>query len=73
MRAVDTVRAYEVSRDDLLPIVERRPEILLAMSLLLAARQAELRDKSDHYLFSSDGKSRRPGRLARMMKGFLLR
>jgi CRP-like cAMP-binding protein len=71
-RRTATVRAFdgpatviEISRSDLLPVISRRPQLIIEVSELLASRQAETRTAKS--AASSDERT-----LAKRVKSFLL-
>lgn len=44
VRAVDEVVLYEITKDALQPIIEARPQLVVELAMLMAVRQADLRE-----------------------------
>ena len=47
VRAVGEVVLYEISKEGLQPIIEARPQLVIELSMLMAARQVTLRDANE--------------------------
>jgi CRP-like cAMP-binding protein len=45
VRAVEEVTLYEISKEALQPIIEARPQLVVELSMLMASRQVERRDR----------------------------
>jgi hypothetical protein len=74
VRAVNDVVVHVLPKTALRPIIEARPEIVVELSVLLAARRTNRQSKSDDYLFGDSGPPNAgvAGRLASLMRTFLL-
>jgi CRP-like cAMP-binding protein len=69
VRAVDEVELYEISKEALQPILEARPQLVIELSLLMAMRQADLRDVSERHLQSEEKVKSLAGRIRRFVLG----
>lgn len=66
VRAVDEVALYEISKEALQPIIEARPQLVVELSMLMASRQVEKRDRI------SQANEERTRSLASRVRRFLL-
>lgn len=69
VRAVDEVVLYEITKEALQPIIEARPQLVIELSLLMAARQADLRDATERHEQAEEEVKTLAGRIRRFVLG----
>ncbi|WP_437925768.1 cyclic nucleotide-binding domain-containing protein [Sorangium sp. So ce291] len=69
VRAVDEVVLYEITKEALQPIIEARPQLVIELSLLMASRQAHLRDAAERYNEAEEKVRSLAGRIRRFVLG----
>ncbi|MGK4002035.1 cyclic nucleotide-binding domain-containing protein [Sorangium sp. So ce1036] len=69
VRAIDEVVLYQITKEALQPIIEARPQLVIELSLLMASRQAHLRDAAERYLAAEDKVRSLAGRIRRFVLG----
>lgn len=67
VQSVEEVTLVEISRDDLLPILDKRRALVDELSMLLASRQAQLQSATDRAQKGTDDEQ---GLFARLITGF---
>jgi CRP-like cAMP-binding protein len=69
VRALEEVVLYEISKEAIQPIIEARPQLVVELSLLMAARQTDLRDLSERKLQEAEAARTLAGRIRRFLLG----
>jgi len=60
---------YEISKEAIQPIIEARPQLVVEFSLLMAARQTDLRDLSERKAQEQEAAKTLAGRIRRFLLG----
>lgn len=69
VRAIDEVILYEISKEAIQPIIEARPQLVIELSMLMAARQTDLRDLSERKVQEAEAARTIAGRIRRFLLG----
>jgi CRP-like cAMP-binding protein len=69
VRSIDEVVLYAISKEDLQPIIEARPQLVVELSLLMAARQTDLRDLNERQVQEQEAARSMAGRIRRFFLG----
>jgi CRP-like cAMP-binding protein len=69
VRAIDEVVVYAISKEALQPIIEARPQLVVELSLLMAARQTDLRDLNERQSQEQEAARSMAGRIRRFFLG----
>jgi CRP-like cAMP-binding protein len=67
VRAIDEVILYEITKEALQPIIEARPQLVVDLAMLVAVRQANLREAAER----AQGESRATSLASRIRRLFL--
>jgi CRP-like cAMP-binding protein len=69
VRAIDEVVLYEISKEAIQPIIEARPQLVVELSMLMAARQTDLRDLNERKTQEAEAARTLAGRIRRFLLG----
>jgi CRP-like cAMP-binding protein len=69
VRAIDEVVLYEISKEAIQPIIEARPQLVIELSMLMAARQTDLRDLNERKVQEAEAARTIAGRIRRFLLG----